>query len=266
MTPAADLLITNGIVMTMDQHGRVIDNGAIAVRGDTIVAVDSAHVVGSMAAKETLDAAGGIIMPGLVNTHTHAAMTLFRGLADDLPLMTWLNDHIFPAEALLDEHKVHTGTLLGLRRNDPFRDHLLLRHVPVRRGRGPRRQGCRHAGGGRRGALRLPLSQLRPHSRRASTIPATDRRLAQRPAGHHRRGAALPLPVRTGPVDRAADIARKHRVPLVIHLSETARRSARHPGTLRRYAGGSPGQPGPAGGQPAGLSLRGAQRRRYRAA
>ena len=113
MTTGADLLITNGILMTMDPHGRVIENGAVAVCGDTIAAVGSAAEVGSMAATETIDAAGGIIMPGLVNTHTHAAMTLFRGLADDLPLMTWLNEHIFPAEALLDEEKVHAGTLLG---------------------------------------------------------------------------------------------------------------------------------------------------------
>ena len=52
-------------------------------------------------------------MPGLINTHTHAAMTCFRGLADDLPLMSWLNDHIFPAEAKLDEQRVYAGTLLA---------------------------------------------------------------------------------------------------------------------------------------------------------
>ena len=113
MTPTEDLLITNGIVITMDPHSRVIEKGAVAVRGDTITAVGSAAEGGSTAAKETIDAAGGIIMPGLVNTHTHAAMTLFRGLADDLPLMTWLNEYIFPAEALLDEDKVHAGTLLA---------------------------------------------------------------------------------------------------------------------------------------------------------
>jgi 5-methylthioadenosine/S-adenosylhomocysteine deaminase len=113
MTTTADLLITNGIVLTMDPHGHVIDNGAVAVCGEMIAAVGSAAEVGSTAAKETIDADGGIIMPGLVNTHTHAAMTLFRGLADDLPLMSWLNDHIFPAEALLDPDKVHAGTLLG---------------------------------------------------------------------------------------------------------------------------------------------------------
>ena len=109
----ADLLITNGIVLTMDADHRMIDNGAVAVTGDTITAVDSTARMGQTAARETIDAAGGIIMPGLVNTHTHAAMTLFRGLADDLPLMTWLNEHIFPAEALLDPDKVYAGSLLG---------------------------------------------------------------------------------------------------------------------------------------------------------
>ena len=63
---------------------------------------------------ETVDANGGIVMPGLVNTHTHLPMTLFRGLADDLPLMTWLNDHIFPAEAtFIQPESVYTGTLLA---------------------------------------------------------------------------------------------------------------------------------------------------------
>ena len=113
MTPAADLLITNGIVMTMDATNRIIPTGSVTVRGDTIAAIDPAGEEGPAAARQVIDAGGGIIMPGLVNTHTHAAMTLFRGLADDLPLMDWLNDHIFPAEALLDPDKVHAGTLLG---------------------------------------------------------------------------------------------------------------------------------------------------------
>jgi 5-methylthioadenosine/S-adenosylhomocysteine deaminase len=97
----------------MDADQRMIDNGAVAVTGDTITGVDSAASLGPLAAREIIDAAGGIIMPGLVNTHTHAAMTLFRGLADDLPLMTWLNEHIFPAESLLDPDKVYAGSLLG---------------------------------------------------------------------------------------------------------------------------------------------------------
>ena len=113
MTEGPDLLITNGIVMTMDAQDRVIENGAVAVRGERIEAVGPAADLQTQPAGEIIDAAGGIIMPGLVNAHTHAAMTLFRGLADDLPLMSWLNDHIFPAEALLDPQKVYAGTLLG---------------------------------------------------------------------------------------------------------------------------------------------------------
>ena len=113
MTALADLLITNGIVMTMDPDDRILANGAVAIDGDRIAAVGPADELAALAAPEVIDANGGIIMPGLINTHTHAAMTLFRGLADDLPLMNWLNEHIFPAEALLDADKVQTGTLLG---------------------------------------------------------------------------------------------------------------------------------------------------------
>jgi 5-methylthioadenosine/S-adenosylhomocysteine deaminase len=148
MMNTTDLLFTNGIVMTMDSQNAIIENGAVAVTGGTIAAVGTAKELASVSAGETIDAKGGIIMPGLVNTHTHAAMTLFRGLADDLPLMTWLNDHIFPAEAQLDENKVLAGSLLGLRGDDSFRNHLFLRHVPVRGCRGPRRQIRRNAGGG----------------------------------------------------------------------------------------------------------------------
>ena len=108
-----DLLITNGIVLTMDPDHRIIDNGAVTVMGDTITAVAPVARMGHPPAREVIDAAGGIIMPGLINAHTHAAMTLFRGLADDLPLMTWLNEHIFPAEACLDSDRVYAGSLLG---------------------------------------------------------------------------------------------------------------------------------------------------------
>ena len=110
---AVDLLITNGIVMTLNTENTVIDNGAVAVAGDAITKVGPTADLAGLTARKVIDAAGGIIMPGLINAHTHAAMTLFRGLADDLPLMTWLNDHIFPAEALLDPDRVHAGTLLG---------------------------------------------------------------------------------------------------------------------------------------------------------
>jgi 5-methylthioadenosine/S-adenosylhomocysteine deaminase len=108
-----DLLIKNGILLTMDGEDRRFDRGAVAVSGHTIAAVGSEAEVAAEGAARTLDARGGIIMPGLVNTHTHAAMTLFRGLADDLPLMEWLQEHIFPAEARLNEEKVYAGSTLA---------------------------------------------------------------------------------------------------------------------------------------------------------
>ena len=108
-----DIRVTNGIVVTMDDADTVITSGAVAIEGDRIAAVGPADELGRRPADRVIDAGGGIIMPGLVNTHTHAAMTCFRGIADDLPLMTWLNEHIFPAEARLDEEKVYRGALLA---------------------------------------------------------------------------------------------------------------------------------------------------------
>lgn len=113
MKEAADILITNGTVLTMDRHLTLIEDGAVAIASDQIRSVGRAgEFKGDMPGK-VIDANGGIIMPGLVNTHTHAAMTLFRGLADDLPLMDWLHNHIFPAEAKLDYDRVHLGTRLA---------------------------------------------------------------------------------------------------------------------------------------------------------
>ncbi len=109
----ADLLVTGGIVLTMMPQAEPIFDGAVAVAGDRITAVDRADRFHDWSVDRTIDAQGGIILPGLVNVHTHAAMTCFRGLADDLPLMTWLNDHIFPAEAKLDPEKVYAGALLA---------------------------------------------------------------------------------------------------------------------------------------------------------
>ncbi len=110
---SSDMLVLNGTLLTMDSRGTQFKNGAVAIDGEKIVALGSADDFSSWNTSRIIDARGGIIMPGLVNAHTHAAMTCFRGLADDLPLMTWLNDYIFPAEAKLDHEKVYCGTLLA---------------------------------------------------------------------------------------------------------------------------------------------------------
>lgn len=110
---SADILVINGTLLTLDANHTEISDGAVAVSQDTITAVGSIDDFSDWRVSRVVDARGGIIMPGLINTHTHAAMTCFRGLADDLQLMNWLNDHIFPAEAKLDDQKVYLGTLLA---------------------------------------------------------------------------------------------------------------------------------------------------------
>ena len=88
------------MVVTVDTAGRIIQTGAVAIDGTDIAAVDTADAIAKQfRGRETIDAAGQIVLPGLINTHTHAPMVLYRGLADDLPLMEWLNNYIFPAES-----------------------------------------------------------------------------------------------------------------------------------------------------------------------
>jgi 5-methylthioadenosine/S-adenosylhomocysteine deaminase len=109
------LVITGGTVVTMDPARRVIQEGAVAIDGSNIVGVDTADAIRrQFRGQETIDAAGQVIMPGLINTHTHAPMVLFRGLADDLALMDWLNKYIFPAEAkMVSPEFVRAGTRLA---------------------------------------------------------------------------------------------------------------------------------------------------------
>jgi len=108
-----DILIKNGMVVTMDPEEKIIEKGAVAIAGDLICDMGPDRDFDANHAAKVIDAKNGIIMPGLINTHTHASMTCFRGLADDLDLMTWLNDYIFPAEAKLNYEKVKTGALLA---------------------------------------------------------------------------------------------------------------------------------------------------------
>ena len=94
-----DLIVNHGAVVTMDGSRRIVDDGAIAIKGDAIAAVDTtANIARAWQADKVIDAHGGLIMPGLINAHTHLSMSLFRGLADDLALDDWLNKYIFPAE------------------------------------------------------------------------------------------------------------------------------------------------------------------------
>jgi len=111
-----DLLISGGLVVTMDGQRRVIADGAIATAAGQIVAVDRREALeATCRAAQRIDAAGQAVIPGLINGHAHLPMTLFRGLADDQDLDDWLQHTIFPAEAMnVDEPFVRCGTRLGV--------------------------------------------------------------------------------------------------------------------------------------------------------
>ena len=111
----ASLIVTGGTVVTMDGTGRVLTPGAVAIQGRDIVAIDTPEAIAARyTAADRIDAAGQVVMPGLVNTHTHAPMVLYRGLADDLALMEWLQKYIFPAEAkTVSPAFVRAGTRLA---------------------------------------------------------------------------------------------------------------------------------------------------------
>jgi 5-methylthioadenosine/S-adenosylhomocysteine deaminase len=110
-----DLLIQGGTVVCVDDAFTVIEDGAVAVDGTDIVAVGAAaELKGRFVPRRVIDATGHAVLPGLVNGHTHVAMTLFRGMADDLALETWLKGHIWPAEAAyVDRDSVARGTTLA---------------------------------------------------------------------------------------------------------------------------------------------------------
>jgi 5-methylthioadenosine/S-adenosylhomocysteine deaminase len=109
------LVIANGTVLTMDGSSRVLSPGSVAIDGADIVAIDRPDAIRQQfRAAETIEAWGSVIMPGLINTHTHAPMVMYRGLADDLALMDWLQKYIFPAEAkTVSPEFVRAGTRLA---------------------------------------------------------------------------------------------------------------------------------------------------------
>ena len=115
MTQKVDTLLTNAIVLTMDGKLNQYDPGTVAVEGDVIVAVGpEAEIKKEYSANETIDCNGKVLMPGLINAHTHVPMTLLRGLADDLRLDVWLMGYMLPVEReFVSPEFVRLGTLLA---------------------------------------------------------------------------------------------------------------------------------------------------------
>ena len=110
-----DLLLLPTWLVPVEPAGVVLKNHALGIRDGRIVLIAPREEADQYLANETRDLSGMLLAPGLVNAHGHAAMTLFRGLADDLPLMTWLREHVWPAESRwVDEAFIKTGSELAI--------------------------------------------------------------------------------------------------------------------------------------------------------
>ena len=114
-SPTVDIIVEGQYVVTMDENQEVIKGGAVAINDGVIVALASVEDINARhTAAEHIKGGNRIVMPGLVNGHSHAAMTLLRGVADDMALMKWLNNYIFPAEVeFVDAEFVRVGTELA---------------------------------------------------------------------------------------------------------------------------------------------------------
>ncbi len=229
---SADILVTNGVVLQMDADSTRIENGAVAIAKDKILGVGPAAEFSTVAASRVIDARGGIIMPGLVNTHTHAAMTCFRGLADDLPLMQWLNEHIFPAESKLDENKVYRGSLLACAEmirsgTTCFCDMYLFEDAVAR---AAKKAGIRAVVGEVLYDFPSPnygeLEQGFAYTKQLIAKWQDDPLITIAVEPHSPYLCAPEL------LKRASILARDHRIPMVIHLSETQNEVA---GMIEKY-------------------------------
>jgi 5-methylthioadenosine/S-adenosylhomocysteine deaminase len=106
----ADIVIKNAYILTMDPAVGDIENGVVVIENGTIKEIGTSTQCN---AEKIIDAKGSVLMPGLINTHCHAGMTIFRGYADDMLLEDWLENHIWPAEAQLTDEDIYAGTRLA---------------------------------------------------------------------------------------------------------------------------------------------------------
>ena len=217
------LVVTNAIVVTMDAAGRVIHNGAVAVDGADIVGVDTADAIRKQfRSTDTIDAGGQIVMPGLVNTHTHAPMVMFRGLADDLTLMEWLNKYIFPAEAkTVSPEMVRAGTRLAALEmiqsgTTTYADMYYFEEEIARETKGA---GLRAVLG--QTIIQFPVPDAKTP---ADSLARAEKFIAEFKGDPLITPAVAPHAMYTldGPTLRAArELARRNGVPTIIHLAET---------------------------------------------
>jgi len=218
-----DLLVAGGTVVTMDAQRRLIEDGAVAIRGDAIVAVGKrAELEASFQPARRIEGRGRLVLPGLINTHGHAPMTLLRGLADDLPLREWLEKHIFPAEARnVTEDFVEWGTRLAALEmirggTTTYADMYYFEDAVARVTKAA----------GMRGVLGETILDFpAPDNKSVPEALAYTERFLQRWQGDGLiRAAVAPHAIFTNSENtlrEAAGLARRYHAPILIHLAET---------------------------------------------
>jgi 5-methylthioadenosine/S-adenosylhomocysteine deaminase len=218
-----NLLITAQYVVTMDATQHVIKDGAIAVRGAAIIAVGSrAEIETKYISTRRISAPHGLVMPGLINGHTHAAMTLFRGIKDDVTLQDWLTNYIFPAEAKnVTENFVTWGTRLGILEmlrggTTTYTDMYYFEDAVARETKAA----------GMRGVLGETFIDFPAPDNKtlADTLAYSEKFLKHWEGDPLIHAAVAPHSVYTDSADTlraAAALARKYHAPILIHVSET---------------------------------------------
>jgi 5-methylthioadenosine/S-adenosylhomocysteine deaminase len=219
----ADWIWSGRWVITMDAARRVIPNGAVAVRGERIVGVGTKQEIDArFQAKQRLDRPDAILAPGLIDTHTHAAMSLFRGIADDMRLQDWLEKFIFPAEAKnVSAEFVRWGTRLGclemlLSGTTTFTDMYYFEDIVA--------EAAKEAG--MRGVLGETIIQFPVADNKTPTdaLNYTERFLVRFRNDSLIEPAVAPHALYTNSdqtLRAARALANKYKAPLLIHLSET---------------------------------------------
>jgi 5-methylthioadenosine/S-adenosylhomocysteine deaminase len=225
MAEPVDLLLLHGTVVTMDATGTVIEDGAVAVQGHNIVAVGrSDELRARYTAAESVDCSGCAILPGLINGHAHVPMSLLRGLVADVQLDVWLFGYMFPVEStFVDAEFSYTGTLLSCAEmirggTTTFVDMYYFEEEVAR---AAAESGMRAICG--QTVMRLPTPDARSYDEGLERA----RRFIEQWHDHERIVPTIaphaPYTCTDEIYREAVALCRRYGVPLVTHLSETAR-------------------------------------------
>jgi 5-methylthioadenosine/S-adenosylhomocysteine deaminase len=217
-----DLLVAGGMVVTMDGERRILEDGAIAARGAAILAVGPREEIeGRYDGVQRIDARGKLVLPGLINGHTHVPMTLLRGLKDDVTLDVWLKKYIFPAEAKnVTEDFVRWGTRLAAAEQlrsgvTTFADMYYFEDAVAEETKAA----------GMRGVLGETILDFPAPDNKtnAAMLEYTEKFLKRWQGDHLIHAAAAPHSIYTcskKTLGDAAALARKYHAPILIHVAE----------------------------------------------